>query len=115
MTCADSLFSKPEEAQCAGGFSTFPLCDQPAPLLTQVAPPKTYRSASEDMDVKIRKINDMFGIGEDHDGLPPPSLEDMINTLEELGTHADIFRTEIDTQEVGNRERKRFLGLVVRG
>lgn len=93
----------------------FPLCDQPVPLLTRVVPPEKYRSASEDMDVKIRKINDMFGIGGDHDGRPPPSLEDMISTLEELGTHADMFRTEIDTQEVSGRERKRFLKFVVRG
>lgn len=57
----------------------------------------------------------MFGIGGDNDDRPPPSLEDMITTIEELGTQADMFRTDIDTQEVGDRKRKRFPEILERG
>lgn len=57
------------------------------------------------MDVKIRKINEIFGIDGDHDDRPPFSLEDMVNTLEELRAESDVFRTEVDTQEVGDTKR----------
>lgn len=52
------------------------------------------------MDIKIRKINNLFGISSDANDEVPPSFEEIRTALAELRTNSDYVRADIDEQEV---------------
>ena len=61
---------------------------------------ETGDSAGEDVDDKIRMITTMLGVelseGED----PPPSFQEVVNSIADIRRDAEGFREEIDTQSV---------------
>ncbi|CAM9880458.1 unnamed protein product [Ectocarpus sp. 12 AP-2014] len=59
------------------------------------------QSASEDMDAKIRKITDMFGLSANPDDNDAPSFPEMLRNIGDLERLALGCRDDIDEQTVG--------------
>ena len=57
------------------------------------------RSTSEDMDAKIRKITEVFGLSADPDDNDAPSFPEMLKTMSELQQNAADCRDDIDFQK----------------
>lgn len=67
---------------------------------SRIYPPVPRFSASEGIDLKIRKISSVFGISFSATEQSTPPFEDMRMALAELRNSSDAFRTEMDMQEV---------------
>lgn len=53
------------------------------------------------MDMKLRKINSMFGMDADGDEDVSFSYPEMLNTIADLRREADLVREALAAQEVG--------------
>lgn len=59
-----------------------------------------FPSASEDMDAKIRKITEMFGLSSDPTDNDTPSLPEMLKSISDLQQASYDCRDELDVQTV---------------
>ena len=60
-------------------------------------------SASEDMDAKIRKITDVFGLSADPEDNDAPSFPELLKTIADLHKLASDCRDDLDVQTVSPR------------
>ncbi len=62
------------------------------------------RSTSEDMDAKIRKITEVFGLSADPDDNDAPSFPELLKTINELQQNAADCRDDVDVQKASTFE-----------
>ena len=58
------------------------------------------RSASEDMEAKIRKITDVFGLSADPEANDAPSFPELLKSIADLQRLSTVSRDDLDVQTV---------------